>query len=115
MWDGRETVFGDIPQKSINLVQSLTNQANDATVGHAQGAPPTAQQLADIVAFETGLFTAQVKDESAGDLTARGAAGGPVQLSTQEFYVGINDSLEVTPTVGAFRPMYSRSIRLGRT
>lgn len=104
MWDGRETVFGDIPKKSINLVQSLTNQANDATVGHAQGAPPTAQQLADIVAFETSLFTAQVNDESAGDLTARGAAGGAVKLSKQDFYVGINDSLGEDPHGNSFSP-----------
>ena len=104
MWDGRETVFGDIPKKSINLVQSLTNQANDATVGHAQGAPPTPQQLAEIVAFETSLFTAQVNDESAGDLTARGAGGGPVNLSKQDFYVGINDSLGDDPHGNSFSP-----------
>ena len=104
MWDGRETIFGDIPKRSINLMQSLTNQANDATVGHAQGAPPTAQQLADIVAFETSLFTAQVKNESVGDLTARGAEGGPVQLSKQHFYVGINDSLGGDPHGASFSP-----------
>lgn len=104
MWDGRETVFGDIPKKSINLLQSLTNQAHDATVGHAQGAPPTAQQLADIVAFETGLFTAQVNDKRAGDLTARGAKGGPVNLSMENFYVGINDSLGGDPKGNAFTP-----------
>src|SRR5438128_906010 len=37
MWDGRETVFGAIPKKSIDLTQSLTNQGRDATTGHAQG------------------------------------------------------------------------------
>jgi cytochrome c peroxidase len=104
MWDGRETIFGNIPKKSINLLQSLTNQANDATIGHAQGAPPTAQQLADIVAFETALFTAQVNDNRAGDLTARGAKGGPVNLSKENFYVGINDSLGEDPKGNAFVP-----------
>ena len=104
MWDGRETVFGSIPKKSINLMQGLTNQATDATTGHAQGAPPTSQQLADIVAFETGLFTAQVTDNRAGDLTARGAAGGPWNLSKQNFYVGINDSLGGDPSGDTFTP-----------
>src|SRR5438445_6482782 len=77
MWDGRETIFGAIPKKSINLMQSLTNQANDATTGHAQGLPPTPQQVAQIVAFETALYTAQTNDQHAGDLTALGAKGGP--------------------------------------
>jgi cytochrome c peroxidase len=63
MWDGRETVFGAIPGKSIDLNQSLTNQAIHATSGHAQGTvQPTPQQLSQIVAFETGLFTAQEND-----------------------------------------------------
>src|SRR5581483_8249963 len=105
MWDGRETVFGAIPKKSIDLGQSLTNQAHDATMGHAQAAvPPTPQQLADIVRFETALYTAQITDQHAGDLTARGAKGGPVNLSQQDFFVGINDSLGGNPTGAAFDP-----------
>jgi len=103
MWDGRETVFGAIPKKSINLVQSLTNQATDATLGHAQGAtPPKPEQLAQIVAFETGLYTAQVRDNKAGDLTARGATGGAANLAKQSFYVGINDSLGEDPSGASF-------------
>ena len=66
MWDGRETVFPDATKKSIDLVQSLTSQATDATTGHAQGKAPTAQQLSEIVSFETGLFTAQANDNTAG-------------------------------------------------
>ena len=58
MWDGRETIFPDATKKSIDLVQSLSNQAANATMGHAQGVAPTAQQLSQIVSFETGLFTA---------------------------------------------------------
>lgn len=105
MWDGRETVPGAIKGKSINLTQSLTNQATDATLGHAQAAnPPTPQQLAQIVAFETALYTAQVRDENAGNLTAQGASGGPVNLSTQPFYIGINDSLGGDPTGKQFNP-----------
>jgi cytochrome c peroxidase len=98
MWDGRETVFGAIPKKSIDLTQSLTNQATDATLGHAQGAaPPSPQQLSQIVAFETSLYTAQANDQHAGDLNARGATGGPEHLAKQNFYVGINDSLGEDP------------------
>jgi cytochrome c peroxidase len=105
MWDGRETVFGAVAGKSINLTQALTNQATDATLGHAQAAnPPTQQQLAEIVAFETALYTAQAYDWDAGRLTARGATGGPVNLSQQNFYIGINDALGGDPTGAQFNP-----------
>jgi cytochrome c peroxidase len=105
MWDGRETVFGAIPGKSIDLNQSLTNQAIHATSGHAQGTvQPTPQQLSQIVAFETGLFTAQENDQHAGILTAQGAQGGPVNLSQQNTFVGINDSLGGDPTGATFDP-----------
>jgi len=105
MWDGRETVFGAIPGKSINLNQALTNQANDATLGHAQAAAaPSAEQLAQIVAFETALYTAQEVDENAGFLRDRGASGGSVNLSTQPFYIGINDALGGDPTGAPFNP-----------
>jgi cytochrome c peroxidase len=80
MWDGREP--------------SLQSQAIDATNGHAQAStPPTAAEVAAIVAFETDLFDAQVFDFGAGYLAAFGATGGPVALSQQEFYEGINDVL----------------------
>jgi cytochrome c peroxidase len=86
MWDGREP--------------SLTSQANDATLGHAQAAtPPTAAQLAQIVAFESGIYTAQSFDNRADYLSANGATGGPVALSLLEpsFYIGINDPLGQNP------------------
>lgn len=105
MWDGRETIFGATPGKSINLTQSLTNQATDATLGHAQAAgPPTAQQLSQIVAFETALYTAQSNDENAGNLTAKDATGGPLSLSAQRFFIGINDSLGADPSGAPFNP-----------
>lgn len=79
-WDGREP--------------SLASQATDATLGHEQGAhPPTAAQLAQIVAFESQLYDAQAYDFGAGRLDRHGAAGGPVALSQQPFAIGINDSL----------------------
>jgi cytochrome c peroxidase len=105
MWDGRETVFGAIPGKSIDLTTSLTNQATDATLGHAQAAgPPTSQQLSQIVAFETALYTAQAYDENAGQLTARGATGGSVNLAAQPFYIGVNDALGGDPSGAPFNP-----------
>ena len=100
MWDGRETFSGQ------SIVQDLGHQANDATLGHAEAAIPglTADQEQQIVAFETSLFTAQVADNAAGDLTANGTTGGATNLSTQALYLGINDVLGKDPTGAAFNP-----------
>jgi cytochrome c peroxidase len=100
MWDGRETVKGQA------ISADLAQQSVDATLGHAQAAvPPTAQQVSQIVSFETALYTAQVYDWKAGDLTSQGAAGGPKNLSTQPFYLGINDVLGADPTGAPFNPV----------
>lgn len=99
MWDGRETVKG----QEINL--DLATQAIDATTGHAQATTaPTPEQVAEIVELETALFTAQVRDDRAGDLRANGALGGPGSLSTQPFFIGINDPLGLNPNGTAFDP-----------
>jgi hypothetical protein len=91
MWDGRES--------------SLTQQAIDATRIHAQAkTDPTPDQVAQIVSFELGLYTAQVMDDAAGSLEAEGAAGGPVPLSQQAFFLGINDPLGQNPTGTPFDP-----------
>jgi hypothetical protein len=93
MWDGREP--------------SLSNQAIDATLGHAQADnPPTAAQVAEIVAFESGIFTAQIFDNKATDLNDRAATGGPVALSSQlpKFFVSVNDPLGQNPTGIPFSP-----------
>jgi len=74
-------------------------------MGHAQGSPLTAQQREDIVNFETALFTAQIEDERAGRLTARGAKGGPRNLSKQDFYIGINDLFGDSKTGAPFHPI----------
>jgi cytochrome c peroxidase len=106
MWDGREssTQTGTTPISSTNYPLSLSNdlahQSVDATLNHAQAAPPgltDAQQHA-IVAFEMGLSTAQAYDFLAGDLTAQGANGGPQALSEQGFSIGINDPVGLDPT-----------------
>jgi len=102
MWDGRET-FKDAT--SSNCVIGTTNcfatihfdladQSNTATLGHAQGATALSDaQRQEIVDFESTLFTAQIFDDAAGPLGARGALGGPDYLSAQNFYFGINDPI----------------------
>jgi cytochrome c peroxidase len=82
MWDGREP--------------TLAQQSIDATLIHAQAnAAPTAAQQLQIVGFESGIFTAQIFDNKANDLTAAGANGGPNTLASllPGFYVSINDPL----------------------
>ena len=97
MWDGRESPRGQ------SITADLTQQGIDATLGHAQAATaPTAQQLQQIVTFETAIFTAQMNDNDAGVLTAKGAGGGPLTLSQQQFYTGINDALGGDPTGASF-------------
>jgi cytochrome c peroxidase len=88
MWDGRET-FAD---QSLHF--DLSDQANSATLGHAAAVNPLTQDQRDaIVRFETGLFTAQSTDNAAGVLNTQGGTGGPLALSRQPFYIGINDPL----------------------
>jgi cytochrome c peroxidase len=106
MWDGREssTQTATTPISSANypssLMSNLEHQAVDATLIHAQAAAPglTAAQQQAIVAFETGLYTAQALDYFAGDLTQQGANGGPQAISQQNFFIGINDPVGLDPT-----------------
>jgi cytochrome c peroxidase len=86
MWDGRHSHAGQ--PAHFNLGE----QANGATVGHAQGTPLTPEQREAIVAFETGLISAQSRDDAAGELHAAGGLGGPHALADQPFYPGINTS-----------------------
>jgi hypothetical protein len=100
MWDGRETFAGN----TIHF--DLGHQSNDATLGHAQAATPlTAAQEEEIVDFEVQLFTAQSRDDEAGNLEARGGGGGPVQLSATPFHIGINDTLGADPSGAPFDPV----------
>jgi cytochrome c peroxidase len=98
MWDGRETA------KDQSIESDLLSQAADATMGHAQGQRPTDTQLHDIVSFEIGLYTAQIRDHKAGSLTADGAGGGPEALAQQDYHAGINDVFGGDPTGAAFTP-----------
>lgn len=100
MWDERETV----PGQAISL--DLAQQAIDATLIHAQATnPPTAEQVQQIVSFETALYTAQISDNAAGSLVAEGATGGPRNLSQQNFFLGINDAFGGNPTGAQFTPV----------
>jgi cytochrome c peroxidase len=89
MWDGCEA--------------SLQSQAADAALIHFQAATaPTQQQVDQIVAFESELYSAQVSGNNVGPLTDDGAQGGPNALSGQKFYVGINDALGGDPNNAPF-------------
>lgn len=68
MWDTREP--------------TLASQARSATLGHAQALiQPSPSEIADIVAFESGFFSAQSLDTTAGSLSAARAQGGPEALA----------------------------------
>jgi cytochrome c peroxidase len=99
MWDGRES------SATTTILEDLAQQADDATTGHAQSARHlTDQEKQAIVAFETGLFTAQAVSTDAGSLRDGGAQGGPVVLAGQPFFIGINDPVGLNPTGAAFDP-----------
>jgi cytochrome c peroxidase len=105
MWDGRETIEPITNSNPQALQTDLMHQALDATLGHAQAAvAPSARQLQQIVSFETGLFSAQRSDNAAGQLHAQGGRGGALNLSNQDFYIGINDPLGLNPTGTPFTP-----------
>ena len=104
MWDGRETLSALNSGDTFlaNLEADLVDQAKSAVMIHAQGAAPSSVQLGRIVDFELQLYTAQLLDWSAGLLSARGANGGPVNLASQEYYPGANDSLGADPSGASF-------------
>lgn len=107
MFDGRETLspLNSASTFQVNLIADLTHQAMDATNIHAQANPPfalTDTRLPQMVSLELGLSTAQIFDNAAGYLAARGAHGGPVYLSEQQYHPGINDVLGGDPSGAPF-------------
>ena len=119
MFDGRESspqtgtqkiTYVPAPHNLDSLLFDLAHQSVDATLGHAQAVPPgpTQEQQQDIVNFEMALSVAQAFDFRAGYLNGDGAMGGPVPLSTQPFFIGINDSFppsfKFNPTGAQFTP-----------
>jgi hypothetical protein len=91
MWDGRETLQKGSAQ-AIHF--DLAHQANSATEGHAEAPQPLPPSTrAQIVAYQLGLYTAQVSDDGAGELARDGGAGGAEALATRVFVFGDNDPL----------------------
>jgi len=84
MWDGRESV-------ASSLSDNLKVQANNATVGHGQGAALSNELRQELVDFETSLFAAQSLDRLQMSLSAGGAMGGPQALGQVAFVPGVND------------------------
>ena len=110
MWDGRETLRDAASPACLmgtsicfaSIHVDLADQSNVATLGHAQAVQSlTTAQREAIVAFESALYTAQVFDDDAGSLTARGALGGPVALNAFSFHFGINDVVSGDYQTGA--------------
>ena len=93
MWDGRASKPGQA------IRDGLINQVVDAVTGHAQGAPPAPAQVQSIVDFELGLFSTQVVDRPAGSLAAAAARSGPGLLARELFCLGINDPLDMLPSM----------------
>lgn len=102
MWDGRETtrdanssdcIYGTtICFSPVSF--DLSTQSNHATLGHAEALRElTTEERDSIVAFELELFTAQIHDKQAGNLTSEKGRGGPKALTSQDYYFGINDTL----------------------
>ncbi len=108
MWDGRETFAPFKPPMDAgidleNLRVSLASQARHAILGHEQAATaPGDAVIGQIVDFEMHLFTAQVDDNTAGQLNSDNAMGGANILAQQRFWIGINDTLGNDPTGDAF-------------
>jgi hypothetical protein len=107
MWDGRETLQPLTTQANFQslgpLLFDLADQANGATTGHAQGASIAGTPAqADIVAFETNLYTSQLllfqpQQALFALLDIDGAHGGSDYLEdtvAPAFFVGVNDPLK---------------------
>ena len=110
MFDGRET-FEDAASHDCLLGTTtcfapihfdLADQASGATAGHEQATQAlTPAQAQAIVDFESSLYSAQVFDDAAGNLTARRARGGAIELAATPYHFGINDAVSGDYTTGA--------------
>lgn len=85
------------PQADIPAL--LAGLFTAATTFHGQGTvpPPEANEAAGL--FMRSIFHAQAEDRIAGRLDVGGARGGPVYLSQQEFFEGINSGEDFDPKV----------------
>jgi len=99
MWDGREL------EGKSSIPDALASQARDAVLGHMQSPkPPTAAQVAQIIDFETHLYTSQIYDNSAGDLDTWNIGAGPDDLLILPFFPGINDAFGFVHNRQPFNP-----------
>jgi cytochrome c peroxidase len=80
-WDGALTTGTD--QRA-----GLVTQASRNVIGGQQGPPATPAVIANIVDFESSLFTAQMLVHGVGRLDADGARGGPEALASMMKAVG---------------------------
>jgi cytochrome c peroxidase len=80
-WDGGNSVGTD-------QHAGLFNQAARNVTGGQQGPPAPPEVVADIVAFEESLFTAQLIVPGVGRLDADGARGGPEALASMPKVAG---------------------------
>jgi cytochrome c peroxidase len=93
MWDGRASKPGQPIREGLNA------QVIDAVTVHAQGTPPPSADVRSIVDFELGLFSTQLIDRSAGSLAAGVVRSGPGALGRELFCIGINDPLDMLPSM----------------
>jgi len=80
-WDGGNTV-------GANPRDGLVNQATRNVTGAQQGQPAPDDVIANIVDFESSLFTAQLIVPGVGRLDSDGARGGPEALSNMPKVAG---------------------------
>ena len=98
MWDGRESPIAPPNVYIAPQDEHFRHQSQSAVSGHAEGGSIVTEVRQAMVGFQRSLITAQTHDRDAGDLTAQGAKGGPLNLARQRFYMGINDSIQPDPT-----------------
>lgn len=97
-WDARETVKPIATGKNLtnleSLVFDLSSQGNKASIGHELSPPILGSQaLADIVAFERNLYTAQLTLKPLKDLGERAGPGYLAKTIAPGFFIGQNDPL----------------------
>ncbi|HVG31528.1 MAG TPA: hypothetical protein VM911_00550 [Pyrinomonadaceae bacterium] len=80
-WDGGSTVDTDQHAGLVNLTTRLIT-------GALQGPPAQPEVIADIVDFQSSLFTAQLTVTDVGRLDSDGARGGPEALSSMPKVAG---------------------------
>ena len=83
-WDGGNSVGTD--QRAGLVLQATRN-----VTGAQQGPPASTATIANIVDFESSLFTAQVLVHGVGELDDDGARGGPEALSLMPKAAGLFD------------------------